>query len=452
MRRPASVRATHDTTATKHATGHRSCSRTNDGASGPRQCSRYVASAAVASEKPQRVFQIHVTKRRKFVSVMIVDPPHNAYQTDAVQIVFVIVCPTDRRCPWHSTDTGNCCAAAPWLVKAAPSHHRQCWYTSCSVLCLVVEATSTMASVRALLWAVVALCVAGAQCSDAHMGSSFWGHQSDDPFPALVGTCVSNVDDDLSAVEVYVDVPDTHAQCHGGSPHLRRCYKRRLLLVAPDGSLALLNIMLPNKSTATRHSFRDPANRMRATVAYQCCGVEQGAPLGRSSPTPPATYLKYINASSPSVVVEVCTTAVCGSVESGADGAVVAATDGGDATGGAVLLSSTSSLVHQPDFVPVAPRPAARVRTGPETRWKALSRSLKYENSTAPPNRAELVALRDAVAGLLRHSFDSYMEHAYPSDELKPLECVGTNFEPTAGPALTLIDSLDTLALMRDFR
>lgn len=44
-----SIRTCYARHATKHATGHRSCSRTNDGASGPRQCSRYVASAVVAS-------------------------------------------------------------------------------------------------------------------------------------------------------------------------------------------------------------------------------------------------------------------------------------------------------------------------------------------------------------------------------------------------------------------
>ena len=84
-----------------------------------------------------------------------------------------------------------------------------------------------MASTAAFLWVVFALCVACLR-AHAHMDSSFWGHRSDDPFPALVGTCVSNVDDDLSAVEVYVEVAEyartralsvmvTHCTCAGAT-------------------------------------------------------------------------------------------------------------------------------------------------------------------------------------------------------------------------------------------
>ncbi|KAL8466396.1 hypothetical protein ACS0TY_035483 [Phlomoides rotata] len=46
------------------------------------------------------------------------------------------------------------------------------------------------------------------------------------------------------------------------------------------------------------------------------------------------------------------------------------------------------------------------------------------------------------------HAFDGYMKHAFPRDELKPLSCGGE--DTLGGYALTLIDSLDTLALLGD--
>ncbi|KAJ1976781.1 Alpha-mannosidase I mns4, partial [Dimargaris verticillata] len=43
------------------------------------------------------------------------------------------------------------------------------------------------------------------------------------------------------------------------------------------------------------------------------------------------------------------------------------------------------------------------------------------------------------------HGFNNYMEHAFPKDELKPLSCGGV--DTLGGYALTLIDSLDTIAV-----
>ncbi|KAE8731524.1 hypothetical protein F3Y22_tig00002799pilonHSYRG00034 [Hibiscus syriacus] len=56
--------------------------------------------------------------------------------------------------------------------------------------------------------------------------------------------------------------------------------------------------------------------------------------------------------------------------------------------------------------------------------------------------------LRDEEREMFYHAFDGYMEHAFPLDEFRPLSCKG---EDTLGSyALTLIDSLDTLALLGD--
>ncbi|KAJ3696116.1 hypothetical protein LUZ60_001493 [Juncus effusus] len=60
----------------------------------------------------------------------------------------------------------------------------------------------------------------------------------------------------------------------------------------------------------------------------------------------------------------------------------------------------------------------------------------------------EAKRLRDEVRDMFYHAFDGYMNHAFPLDELRPLSCKGE--DSLGGYALTLIDSLDTLALLGD--
>ncbi|KAG5554569.1 hypothetical protein RHGRI_012209 [Rhododendron griersonianum] len=62
--------------------------------------------------------------------------------------------------------------------------------------------------------------------------------------------------------------------------------------------------------------------------------------------------------------------------------------------------------------------------------------------------REEAKQLRDEVREMFYHAFHGYMEHAFPLDELKPLSCEGE--DTLGGYALTLIDSLDMLALLGD--
>ncbi|KAE8670407.1 putative alpha-mannosidase I MNS4 [Hibiscus syriacus] len=66
-------------------------------------------------------------------------------------------------------------------------------------------------------------------------------------------------------------------------------------------------------------------------------------------------------------------------------------------------------------------------------------------NSVTPEEARQL---RDEVREMFYHAFDGYMEHAFPLDELRPLSCEGE--DTLGGYALTLIDSLDTLALFGD--
>lgn len=60
----------------------------------------------------------------------------------------------------------------------------------------------------------------------------------------------------------------------------------------------------------------------------------------------------------------------------------------------------------------------------------------------------EATELRGEVHEMFYHAFHGYMQHAFPLDELRPLTCEGE--DTLGGYALTLIDSLDTLALLGD--
>ncbi|XP_047655779.1 ER degradation-enhancing alpha-mannosidase-like protein 3 isoform X2 [Tachysurus fulvidraco] len=73
-------------------------------------------------------------------------------------------------------------------------------------------------------------------------------------------------------------------------------------------------------------------------------------------------------------------------------------------------------------------------------------------------SREEKHKLRNQVLEMFDHAYQNYMDHAYPADELMPLTCRGRvrGLEPSRGDvddalgrfSLTLIDTLDTLALL----
>ena len=46
---------------------------------------------------------------------------------------------------------------------------------------------------------------------------------------------------------------------------------------------------------------------------------------------------------------------------------------------------------------------------------------------------------------MFRFAYNSYMRHAFPRDDLRPISCRGRNSQ--GGVALTLIDALDTLVV-----
>lgn len=73
---------------------------------------------------------------------------------------------------------------------------------------------------------------------------------------------------------------------------------------------------------------------------------------------------------------------------------------------------------------------------------------------------AELVALRNGAKDAFLHSYDSYMAHGFPFDEVMPISCGarkwqnrdrGTLDDAFGGYMLTLVDSLDTLLVMKEY-
>jgi len=63
-----------------------------------------------------------------------------------------------------------------------------------------------------------------------------------------------------------------------------------------------------------------------------------------------------------------------------------------------------------------------------------------------PPSK--IASNRDLIKSMFRHAYDAYMYNAYPASELKPISCSPGSFKLVQLPALTLIDSLDTLIIM----
>jgi len=63
--------------------------------------------------------------------------------------------------------------------------------------------------------------------------------------------------------------------------------------------------------------------------------------------------------------------------------------------------------------------------------------------------KEDLYKYREEVRDMFQHSYNSYLEHAYPYDELRPLSCDG--MDTWGSYSLTLIDALDTLAVMGNY-
>ncbi|XP_014661702.1 PREDICTED: ER degradation-enhancing alpha-mannosidase-like protein 2 [Priapulus caudatus] len=61
----------------------------------------------------------------------------------------------------------------------------------------------------------------------------------------------------------------------------------------------------------------------------------------------------------------------------------------------------------------------------------------------------EITKYRERVSRMFHHAYDSYIQNAYPYDELRPLTCDG--FDTWGSFSLSLIDALDTLAVLGNY-
>lgn len=67
-------------------------------------------------------------------------------------------------------------------------------------------------------------------------------------------------------------------------------------------------------------------------------------------------------------------------------------------------------------------------------------------NDKSFPTIIQIEQLANRTKDLFYHSYDNYMEFAFPMDELKPISCVGSS--DFGNLSMTLIDSLDSLLIL----
>lgn len=109
---------------------------------------------------------------------------------------------------------------------------------------------------------------------------------------------------------------------------------------------------------------------------------------------------------------------------------------------GGLALPYPTGLNQDKSAPPLSPPSAARSRA--MARLPLLWVAMAVSTCAMPIDERRL--LREEVRSLFTHSWDSYMAHGFPRDVLLPLSCKGAN--GWGNMTLTLLDTLDTLALM----
>ncbi|CAM9806758.1 unnamed protein product, partial [Discosporangium mesarthrocarpum] len=71
----------------------------------------------------------------------------------------------------------------------------------------------------------------------------------------------------------------------------------------------------------------------------------------------------------------------------------------------------------------------------------------KYDRNQ-PMSEEKRLSLLEQTREMFVHAYDDYMEHAFPRGELLPLSCRGGDLGLVKLPLVTLVDALDTLAVM----
>ncbi|KAK9509518.1 hypothetical protein O3M35_006820 [Rhynocoris fuscipes] len=78
-----------------------------------------------------------------------------------------------------------------------------------------------------------------------------------------------------------------------------------------------------------------------------------------------------------------------------------------------------------------------------------LSLTNTYIRAIRKYTKQDLTKLREEVREMFDHAYSGYIKYAYPYDELRPLTCDG--IDTWGSYSLTLIDALDTLAVMGNY-
>lgn len=78
-----------------------------------------------------------------------------------------------------------------------------------------------------------------------------------------------------------------------------------------------------------------------------------------------------------------------------------------------------------------------------------ISLTFCYVGVSPQLSQDEILEYRNKVKGAFDFAYTNYLTHAWGYDELKPISCTG--FNTWGGFSLSLIDSLDTLAIMGEF-
>jgi mannosidase alpha-like ER degradation enhancer 2 len=74
--------------------------------------------------------------------------------------------------------------------------------------------------------------------------------------------------------------------------------------------------------------------------------------------------------------------------------------------------------------------------------------AVRDDFNTRIMSKREAVALREEVREMFYFAYNSYKKYAMPMDDLLPSSCQGKNFY--GGQSVTIVDALDTLAVMGD--
>lgn len=85
--------------------------------------------------------------------------------------------------------------------------------------------------------------------------------------------------------------------------------------------------------------------------------------------------------------------------------------------------------------------------------FEASNPDLKTSSQEAMPPlpQSRILSNRKLIKEMFQHAYDSYMYNAYPASEIKPMTCKPAVFNLVRIPALTLIDSLDTLIVLGNY-